>query len=93
MIKLKNLIDVLLSLLLVRILIKGASIGDSLAFVSLASCYGYQELLKFKEKVLEQEKRPDPNKELLEKIEYIEKKASNTEAKIAGLTLAGRGLR
>jgi hypothetical protein len=93
MIKLKTLIDVLLSLLLARILIKGASIGDSLAFISLAGCYGAHELLIFKHKVLEYQKKPDPSKEILDKLELLEKKIGNTESKIATMTIAGRGLR
>lgn len=90
MIKLKTLIDVLLSLLIVRFLIKGASIGDSLAFISLSACYSYHEYIKFKQLVLENQKKPDLNKDLIEKIEFLEKKTNSAEAKIATLTLAGR---
>lgn len=93
MIKLKTLIDVLLSLLLVRILVKGASIGDSLAFMSLAGCYGYHELLKLQEKTLDQAKKVDPSKELIEKLDLLEKKINSTDSKLTGLSIAGRGLR
>lgn len=93
MIKLKTLTDVLLCLLLARILIKGASIGDSLAFISLSGSYSYCEFLKIKEKIHVAQIKPDPSKELMEKLEFLEKKTSNTEAKIATFTIGGRGLR
>jgi hypothetical protein len=93
MIKLKTLTEILLSLLLARILIFGAGIGDALAFISLVGCYSFGDYLKLKEKVFEEQKKPDPNKEIMERLENIEKKSSNTEAKMATLTMAGRGLR
>lgn len=93
MIKLKTLIEVLLSLLLARILIKGASIGDSLAFISLVGCYSFKDFLKFKEKVLEQEKKEDPNRELIERLEFIEEKTNKFETKLGAATLSMQRLR
>lgn len=93
MIKLKTLIDVLVSLLLCRILIKGASIGDALAFVSLSGCYAYHEYLTYAQKSLDASKKEDPSKPLLDRLDAIEKRNGNTESKIAAMTMTGRGLR
>lgn len=80
MIKINHLSQILLAAFLCRLLIKGASIGDSLAIIALCGVYGLHMYL-------EHIKEPEVNKELKEKVAQLEDKVSKQENKLGAIAL------
>lgn len=64
-----------LSLLLLRLLVTGASIGDALALIGLSSLLGYQFFLESK-------KQPIPNKEITDRLLEVEEKLTIISNKV-----------
>lgn len=80
MIKPKSLTQVLLSAFVIRLLVTGASIGDSLAVLSLSAIYAFYLYLESK-------KEPVANKDLSDRIALVEEKIQKTDTKVGALAL------
>lgn len=80
--KVKNLIEAILLAFFCRLIVHGASVGDSLCVLGLVGYLGYQKyLVKLEVK--------DPTVELTQRLRGIEDRCEKTEAKIAGFTMKG----
>lgn len=81
--KIKTLCEALLCAFVVRLLVTGASIGDALALVSLASLYGYQEYIKASA-------IKDPTVELVARVVAVEEQSKKLTSKVDAQSLMGR---
>lgn len=73
---------ILLSSVVVRILVKGASIGDSIAVLALTLLYGYFLYQ-------ESQKAKPLNKEFIDRLSEVEKVGQDLKTKLASLMLGG----
>jgi len=81
-----NLPSLLLTSLLIRTLIFGASIGDAIALIALSALYGYHYYLQSKKQV-------PVNKEILDRIVQIEESLKDTKSKVGALAIASSQFR
>lgn len=81
--RIKTICEALLCAFVVRLLVTGASIGDALALLSLASLYGYQEYIKTT-------KIEDPNAALVSRMVAIEEQSKKISSKVDAQSLMGR---
>ena len=82
--KIKTLVEALLVVIIARLVLKGASIGDSFVCLGLLGHMGYSAFLA-KQEV------KDPTVELSERIKLIEDRSQKTEQKLVAITAFGRG--
>lgn len=80
MLILKHISLVLLSLLLARVLITGAQMGEAIGLLSLAGLSALQLFLEFK-------REPEANKDLKDRLAALEDKVSKQDGKISAITL------
>lgn len=83
MIKIKTLTEALLIAFIIRLLIKGADLGDSYVVASLCATWCYQLYL---EKLLV----VDPSVELRKRLDAVEEKSKQFESKFAAQLMTGR---
>jgi hypothetical protein len=80
MFRMNHISIVLLSLLLFRVLITGAQIGEAIGLLSLAGLSALQLYIEFK-------REPEVNKELKTRLVTLEDKVSKQDGKISAITL------
>jgi len=75
-----NLPSFLLSFFLIRLLITGCGIGDSIALVALSSLYGFYCYL-------DSRKEPELNKDYKDRLLALEEQIKTTREKVNSITL------
>lgn len=83
MIKIKTLTEALLTAFVIRLLVTGASLGDSYVVASLCAVWAFSWQL-------EKTKHIDPSIELNSRVALIEEKNKQIESKLNAQTMTGR---
>lgn len=83
MIKIKTLTEALLTAFVIRLLIKGASLGDSYVVASLCGAWAYSWYL-------ETLKIVDPSVELRKRLDIVEEKSKQFDARFQAQAMTGR---
>jgi hypothetical protein len=76
----KYIPTVAVSAFLIRLLVTGASIGDAIALTALLGLYAYQMFVDSKTQV-------PVNKEILDRIIYLEEQLKEAKTKVSALSL------